>query len=200
MKATLKLPMDRLPRVLLLGNGILRLGGGGDWGALLKEISLRDTLPNLEKVPYAMRPECLCGVDVEEVQRRTAAAIVDGEADSRNVLKRLLSLPFDAILTTNYTYEIERALTGRPWTETARRKAFTVLDGSGHIRHNTCVCSLVKCVDGRAMPVFHIHGERGRKHSLVLSYYSYANAVARLIELNKKRENAYQEHQAERQP
>ena len=30
MKATLKLPMDRLPRVLLLGNGILRLGGGGD--------------------------------------------------------------------------------------------------------------------------------------------------------------------------
>ena len=200
MKESLKLPMDRLPRVLLLGNGILRLSGGGDWGALLKEISLLDALPNLEKVPYAMQPECLCGVDVDEVQRRTAAAITDGEADRQDVLKRLLSLPFDAILTTNYTYEIERALTGRPWTEAARSKAFTVLDGSAHVRHNTCVCSLVKCANGRTMPVFHIHGERGRKHSLVLSYYSYANAVARLIGLNKKRGNAYQEHQMEQRP
>ena len=50
------------------------------------------------------------------------------------------------------------------------------------------------------MPVFHIHGERGRKHSLVLSYYSYANAVFRLIELNRQRGNAYQEHQAAGQP
>lgn len=125
MKAALKLPMDRLPRVLLLGNGILRLGGGGDWGALLREISLREALPNLEKVPYAMQPECLCGVDVDEVQRRTSAAIADGPL--AEVLKRLLALPFDAILTTNYTYEIERVLSGREWTEAVRRRAFVAL-------------------------------------------------------------------------
>ena len=103
MKPTLKLPMDRVPRVLLLGNGVLRLGGGGDWKALLKQISLRDELPDLDNVPYAMQPECLCGVDVNEVQRRTAAAIADGEVNGQHVLNRLLSLPFDAILTTNYT-------------------------------------------------------------------------------------------------
>ena len=193
MKTTLKLPMDRLPKVLLLGNGILRLSGGGDWGALLNQINLKDKLPNLGKVPYAMQLECLCGVDVEDVQRRTSAAIADGPTDE--VLKRLLALPFDAILTTNYTYEIERVLTGREWTEAARRKAFVALEGSPHVRHNTCVCSLVPCADGCTVPVFHIHGERGRKHSLVLSYYSYANAVSRLIELNKKRGNAYEEHQ-----
>ena len=89
-------------------------------------------LPDLEKVPYAMQPECLCGVDVVEVQRRTAEALADGQPDGQGMLQRLLSLPFDAILTTNYTYEIERTLTGRPWTEAARRKAFTVLDGSTH--------------------------------------------------------------------
>ncbi len=193
MKVTLKSPMDQPPKVLLLGNGILRLSGGGDWTSLLRQINTRDKLPNLDRVPYAMQPECLCGVDVEDVQRRTSEAIVDSSTDA--VLERLLALPFDTMLTTNYTYEIERALTGREWTETARRRAFTVLEGSTHVRHNTCVCNLVKCVDGRMMPVFHIHGERGRKHSLVLSYYSYANAVSRLIELNKKRGNAYQGHQ-----
>ncbi len=54
---------------------------------------------------------------------------------------------------------------------------------------------MVQCKDGRDIPVFHIHGERLRKHSLVLSYYSYANSVSRLIELNKQRGNDYQEKQ-----
>ena len=49
----------------------------------------------------------------------------------------MLSLPFDAILTTNYTYEIENALTGEEWTERARRKAFAALDGNSRVRHNT---------------------------------------------------------------
>ena len=188
------------PDVLLLGNGILRLNGGGDWNALLQDIQ---NPPPEEKdltgVPYAMQPECLCGTDVEEVQRRTAQAIVT--AAPHPILQRLLQLPFDAILTTNYTYEIEEALTGKNWSDDReRRKAFRALDDNTHVRHNTCVCNMVHCVDGRTVPVFHIHGEKGRKHSLVLSYYSYANAVSRLITLNKQRGNTYQEHQQEGTP
>ena len=149
----------RIPRVLLLGNGILRLNGGGDWGALLREI--QDPPPaslDLTGVPFAMQPECLCGTDVEEVQRRTANAIVSGKAHP--LLEQLLKLPFDAILTTNYTYEIEETLTGKSWADDReRRKAFTALDGKTHVRHNTCVCNLIRSMDGRAVPVFHIHGE-----------------------------------------
>ena len=48
--------------------------------------------------------------------------------------------------------------------------------------------------------MFHVLGERLRKHSLILSYYSYANAVSRLIQLNKYRGNEYQEKQADGSP
>ncbi len=197
MGSGLRMAASSIPKVLFIGNGVLRLAGGGNWSDLIHEI---ETAPHndriLAKVPFAMQPEAVCGVDVEEVQRKTAAAIKDAKDDSRNTLRRLLSLPFDAILTTNYTYEIERILTGEEWTERARRKAFVALDGNSRVRHNTFVCSMISRPDGKTIPVFHIHGERMRKHSLILSYYSYANSVSRLIYLNKKRGNEYQEKQA----
>ena len=192
----IELQPNYIPRVLMLGNGILRLAGGGNWDKLLRDIEMPPPKGrDLSKVPYAMQPEVLCGVNVEEVQRRTAQAIKENAEDSNDTLKRILSLPFDAVLTTNYTYEIETILSGKEWTEKERRKSFTALDGNSHVRHNTSVCNMVSCADGRTLPVFHIHGERMRKHSLVLSYYSYANSVSKLINLNKNRGNTYQEKQ-----
>lgn len=194
----LMMRLDKMPRVLLLGNGLLRLGGGGDWSALLKKISNCGEEPDLSGIPYAMQPEALCGTDVEEVQRKTAEAISNSPV--HELLDTLLRMDFDAILTTNYTYEIEETLSGKPWTEYQRRKAFCALDGHASVRHNTCICNIVKREDGREVPVFHIHGDMGRKHSLVLSYYSYANSVSKLIEFNRSRGNQYQELQMEDKP
>ena len=59
---------------------------------------------------------------------------------------------------------------------------------------------LIKDRNGREIPVFHIHGEQARKHSMVLSYYSYADAVYHLIEMNKRRKNEYEEHQESGSP
>ena len=50
---------------------------------------------------------------------------------------------------------------------------------------------MIRCRDGRIIPVFHIHGESARKHSMVLSYYSYAKMVHNLIEENKRIGNSY---------
>lgn len=197
MRKELLIDLNRLPNVLMLGNGILRLNGGGDWTALLKDIQNPSRVDiSLDGIPYAMQPECLCGTDVDEVQRKAVLAIKTGKPHP--ILEQLLSLPFDAILTTNYTYEIEEALTGKDWSDDKeRRKAFTSLDGNPKVRHNTHICNLIRTKDGKRIPVFHIHGEKARKHSLILSYYSYANSVFRLIELNRKRANTYQEYQSE---
>ena len=141
-----------------------------------------------------MQPEALCGPDVEEVQKRTAET-VKSLAEPHDLLRELLKIPFDAILTTNYTYEIEMLLSWKTWTEYARRKAYIALDGNTKVGSNTFVCNAVHTTDGRIVPVFHIHGELGRKSSIILGYYSYANALSRLVEYNKKRKNYIEEHQ-----
>lgn len=192
---TLMLDLVKPPRVLLLGNGLLRLAGGGDWSVLLRQLTDRPEDINLKDVPYAMQPEALCGTDVEEVQRRAAEAIDNSPV--HKLLDALLHMDFDAILTTNFTYEIEEAISARPWSEYQRRRAFCALDGRTGVRHNTCTCNLIQRADGRETPVFHVHGEKGRKHSLVLSYYSYAKSVSKLCEFNQHRGNAYQETQLE---
>ena len=186
------------PKVLLLGNGMLKLCGGSSWKELLEKISGGVTNIDLNGIPYAMQPEALCGVNVEEVQRRTAEEIKNSPV--HELLRKLLELDFDAILTTNYSYEIEQVLSGKTWTEYQRKRAFCALDGKSTVRDNTYICNIIEKQEDRQVPVFHIHGEMGRKHSLVLSYYSYAKAVARLTEFNRVRGNQYAEYQQENKP
>ena len=108
-----------------------------------------------------------------------------------------MAIPFDAIITTNYTYEVEKILSGGKWSSNMRRKAFTALDGNSKPNHNTYICNMITTSDGRQIPVFHIHGEYERKHSMILSYYSYAKILSKLIEYNKQLGNSLEEHQLE---
>ena len=191
--------VQNLPKVLLVGNGVLLLNNGMGWSELINSLVPDGvSVPDVSKVPYAMQPEAIRGTDVEEVQRLISDNIKSQVP--HDILKQLVFMDFDAILTTNYTYEIEDALTGGKWNESRRRSSHKTLYGSPHVRYNTYKCNLVKDVNGREIPVFHIHGEQSRKHSMVLSYYSYADAVYHLIEMNKRRKNEYEEHQENRLP
>ncbi|QFJ53527.1 hypothetical protein [Pseudobutyrivibrio xylanivorans] len=173
------------PNILLLGNGMLKLSDSStSWDDLLASISNKNAKPNVNKVPYAMQPEALCGIDVEDIQRRVADNI-ETISSIHPLLQELLSLPFDAILTTNYTYEIESELSKKPFTSYARKKAFTALDGNTKVNHNTFICNAIETMSGKTIPVFHIHGEKERKHSMILSYYSYAKSLSLLTNYNK---------------
>ena len=185
------------PNVLLLGNGMLKLGNKGtSWNDLLSSIKTREGCVNVKSVPYAMQPEALCGVDVEDIQRRVAKNIETLDS-VHPLLRELLNLPFDAVLTTNYTYEVEEVLSGKPFTSYARKKAYFALDGNTKVKHNTFVCNVVNTPDGRTIPVFHIHGEKERKHSMILSYYSYAKSLSLLTNYNKDLGNRLFECQQE---
>ena len=194
MDTQLLIDMNKPPTVLLLGNGVLLLNNGMGWTELLSKLSPGDDrMPDVTGIPYAMQPEAIRGTDVEEVQRLIASNIQS--QNPHEILKQLVFMDFDAIITPNYTYEIETALLGGKWTENRRKKCHKTLYGSSHVRYNTYKCNLVKDIKGREIPVFHIHGEQARKHSMILSYYSYADAVYHLIEMNKQRKNEYEEHQ-----
>ena len=200
LKHDLSIEMDHIPNVLFLGNGVLQLSGGGDWNKLLAAIQGKKPKKiNQDGIPMAMLPECLCGTTVEEVQTRTAGAIKTCKAHP--FLSKLVNLHFDAIITTNYAYEVEEIISGKDWSNGyARKKAFFAMDDIKGARYNTCVCNMVKRKGGKNVPVFHAHGEVARKGSLILGYYSYANAISKLIEVNKKRADIYQVHQESGKP
>ena len=199
MKKDTQFEVDTIkrPNVLLLGNGMLKLGTGAQsWEKLLKSIKMRKGDFNVNGIPMVMQPEVFCGVQVEDIQRRVAETIKTADS-THPLLQELLMLPFDAFLTTNYTYEIEEILTGKPFTSYDRKKAFTALDGNSAANHNTFICNSIRTTDGRQIPVFHIHGEKERKKSLVLSYYSYAKSTSLLTKYNRDLKNNLYECQQE---
>ncbi len=192
MKRTCTISLDpqNRPKVLLIGNGLLRLEGGISWDGLIARLDRRYdvTKEELEKLPSSMRPEAVCGVDAEQTRQATARAVQGVETPIAPELRQLLSLDFDCILTTNYTYEVERVLCGENWTEQLREKTRTALDGSLRAHRNTSICHLLER-NGKPLPVWHIHGDAMHSQSLVLSYYDYMDLVFRLKEYNHRLAN-----------
>ena len=122
MKKKIQIDTKHPPRVLFLGNGVLLLSKGTSWSDLLSSIKLPGReMPDVKDIPFAMQPEAIRGTDVEEVQRLIAANI-DSQIPHA-VLKELVFMDFDAIITTNYTYEIEDALLGGKWTDSKRKSS-----------------------------------------------------------------------------
>lgn len=198
-KDPLRIDAHKHPNVLLVGNGIIKLSDketATGWDELIKKLMTRKGDINIESIPYAMQPEALCGVDVEKIQRNLSENLCTLQ-NIHHLVNKLIGLPFDAIITTNYTYEIEMVLSGKKWTANDRKKAFTALDGNSKVNHNTFICNTVKTMDGKTIPVFHIHGECERKHSMILSYYSYSKALAHLVSYNKLLGNKLYECQQE---
>ena len=190
------LALRRYPRVLLLGNGILRLRGGVSWEALLQRIAVNDEIPDdvLRDIPLAMRVEALCGVDVEGARLRAAREFEPIDACITDTLQRLLSLPWDCVLTTNYTYEAEGVLLGKDrFDREDRRRALACMDGSVRRRDNLHFCYIMERKGLPPLPVWHIHGDLGRSESMILSYYSYARTISRLQKYNRQLKNAFQD-------
>lgn len=189
----------RPPRVLLLGNGILRLANGMSWYALLKGIDKAEkpvsdcVLKN--EIPSSMWIEALYGCDAE-VNRRLAASVIEQQKLCiTDTFRELISLPWDCILTTNYSYETEEVLTDGRWStvRSLRSRSCRCLDGQPRKHDNLCICYEIKTEQGKTIPVWHIHGDYLRHSSMILTYYSYANQINRLITYNKSRGNAFEE-------
>lgn len=192
--ASISLHHSARPRVLLLGNGILRLAEGRGWSELLHSIRKRN-LPDdiLHQIPYSMQPEALCGYDIETIRRSVAKQMEKSRPSVSPQLERLLAMDFDCILTTNYTYEIEEILLQKDFNDYQRRKALrTFGDTNRQINLQTCY----EFPRGeKSVQVWHVHGDAMRANSLILSYHSYAKSLALLWDYSQQLRNSYLECQ-----
>ena len=104
---------DRRPRVLLLGNGLNRVYGGASWAGLLDKLNRTGYTPDQVKgIPMPMQAVLLSEdhVDVSLKDLRRELSRYEGHPWLEEQLRTLLALPFDCVLTPNFTYEIECAL------------------------------------------------------------------------------------------
>ncbi|WP_300561325.1 SIR2 family protein [uncultured Oscillibacter sp.] len=184
------------PQVLLTGNGLTR--NNKPWAELIQSLA-RDGVPVTEftsktgeiSLPYTIMT--LAMADTEDVVRKKKYQdeFSDKEYPDNPMLRSLVSLPFDAILTTNYTYEIECAQISRYAALSNKTKY---------------ACSTLPRRDGRYLlhtfnrltedtgDIWHIHGELRNKSSMILSHDEYARLVHEIVTYNQKRGKNYQDY------
>ena len=187
------------PQVLLLGNGLNRAYGSASWTEFLCKIAVRDDLiqylkqgQSLES-PMPLQAILLTNNHIDEKlsenNQEAFGSVANGQLST---LQKLLTIGFDHILTTNYSYELEMAAFGGSAAEKEIRNMLS---------HTTSVKQAEKkyllhtynAVEfhGIGNKVWHIHGEARKPSSMILGHDCYARLLFRIVRYLANKGNLY---------
>ncbi len=197
------------PQVLLLGNGLNRCYKGDSWDDLLKRITINKTIPADLDCPMPLqaiiRTNDSVDISLKEHQKEFYGSVTSEE--HRDLLKRLLGIGFDHILTTNYSYELECAALEQEKGGKSRVERISDYALKKHLSHTDAV----EKADGKfnlhtyyefengekQNKIWHIHGEARKPNSIILGHYYYGSLLKRYFQIFDKRKNKYAEYQKE---
>lgn len=181
----LLIPPGHRPRVLLLGNGLNRVYGGASWTGLLEEINRTHfTTEQVRSLPFPLQAVLLSDdhVDLSLKSLRQKLTACEMHPWLEGQLKKLLALPFDAILTANFTYELEFAADpdfGAVPYRARRYRRHTRAVSQAEKRFMLSTYYDLPVGGGRTVPLFHIHGEALKPDTVILGHYFYGNLLFR---------------------
>lgn len=191
------------PKILLLGNGINRAFDADSWEDMLKAITERNDLPKELHLPMPLQAVLVSNdhlskklSDPENQKNWFGKLTKDGKQGQ--LLRQLLQIGFDDILTTNYSYELEAAALGYNSLTAAQVKKL-----AAHTPKVTRCESRYRLFTYNQLPdgnrVWHIHGETRIPDSMILGHYYYSDQVAKMKDYLTKYGSSYQQRQVPNQ-
>lgn len=185
-KDKLTISIKYLPKVLLLGNGINRAYDFASWDELIKSIKTKELteeeIKTVNKAPNPLQPIILTEDHVGDKMKEIAPKLTELKAcdEEENLLNKFVSLPFDSVLTTNYTYEIEKAAIENFNCKVGvackyRKKAKADAKDFESKQLNT----YFEVLDSKK-PLWHIHGEAAKPDTMILGHYYYGKLLAKI--------------------
>ena len=195
----------RRPQVLLLGNG-LTYSTGVPWPELIQKVAKDRTIcKKYEKTDGAGRAVSfhvpntvltLATSETDDIQRhhKYGEALQCSAYASNAWLSKLLCFPFDAVLTANYTYELEAELyPGYPGLTTERKRKYAYV--TSDTRDEKYLLHTYNRFGQQ--DIWHIHGELRRPSSIILSHDEYARLVHHILAYNENRGREYEKYKNE---
>lgn len=192
--------MKKHPQVLLIGNGINRVFGGDSWTGILKRISKRNDMPIDDlKSPMPLQAVLVTNDDIKTALNSHKKLFYGSinNIEQESVYQSILSLGFDHILTTNYSYELEIASLDKGTIsdyELLKMVSHTIAVERAEPKYllytyNQCK---YKNIDNK---IWHIHGEARKPDGMVLGHYYYSNLLCRMKNYLDKKGPIYKKKQ-----
>lgn len=185
----------RRPQVLLFGNGFFH--EECKWQDFIVRCGRQNFCKtDFKDVPYSIMADII--TDVTDDKARHAKYYEQltklnkcGEVNSKR-LEELVKIKFDAIITTNYTYQIENQIDSRfsGCSQDTWRKKYACCTRSKAKKNAGSSLNTYNRVEKH--DIWHMHGEARRKSSIVLTHDEYGRLVSSIIEELKSVRNKYQ--------
>ena len=186
MKKTVMIGHDQIPKVLLLGNGINRAYDFKSWEELIEKIGTKELSKkekeSLKAVPYPLQPVILTDDHLGEKMKSVSDSLsgIRASEEEAKLLREYANLPVDAILTSNYTYELEKAIEPAFQCRAGRkcRWRYLAYDENGKFCREQLQTYFFPEEGGP--PIWHIHGEASRPDTMILGHYYYGKLLSKL--------------------
>ena len=177
------------PAVLLVGNGLNRcMGDDTTWDNAILKLAKDDAiLDKIKRLDYSIRATVTADEDNSKRWSRYVKLFDnDFKYFDNPLLKNLLCVPFDAVLTTNYTYELENALDKNfPRSNHKESWACTTAAADSKKRPDSArylnTFNRLKNKAGKDVDIWHIHGEVREPASMILTHEEYGRLVTELV-------------------
>lgn len=192
--------LEQRPKVLLVGNGpVIMSGNAIPWETLIEKLGdKKNIIPEDSKIPYSLQAT-VAASDVDGVRRKKYEEVFsDYEYKENPCIKKLLEYSWDAVLTTNYTYDFEYSCNSAfvgikdksrsKYVYTTQKDGSKTLKGYGHIL--TRNFNRFETEFG-TKDIWHVHGEIRNKSSIVLTHDEYARQTRAILQYLSDRKNEY---------
>ncbi len=191
------------PQVLFLGNGLNLAYSGISWSGLIEKIAKRDDF-DWSRSEMSMPLQAILASD-NQIRTSLKTSKEDFRGKIRNeqqmeVLRDLLTIGFDDILTTNYSYELEEASLGK--YELSDRQIVKLMRYTSENAERNYLLhtyNQVQCGDTENR-IWHVHGEIRKTDSMILGHYWYGKLLYKIIEESEKNKDHYARNQKEGKP
>ena len=184
------------PCVLLIGNGLVLNSSINSinvkkWDEYIYSLSDKEIYETEKKkygnIPYSILASLLASDDDVKRHNDYLKCFETQELMFESSLEKIVTLPVDAILTTNYTYEIENVFC-KMFSNLKDKSKFSYYysskaDGKYLLHHYNKFPN--------SPEIWHIHGELRRKSSIILTHDEYVKLIGKLVEENNKNSNKY---------
>ncbi len=185
----------KLPKVLLLGNGLNRAYAGESWKSAIQKMWCNPKVckddKKVQALPFPLQVVVATNDSVDAAIQQRAFETARDNPDLQAFCLQLLDIGFDHILTTNYTYELEAAAYPKEHNlDTLCKKLISHTDAVKRAEGKYLLHTYNRVrYDGKENKIWHIHGESRKCQSVVLGHYYYGNLLGKYHQELDKRQN-----------
>lgn len=186
--------------ILFIGNGINRAFDNDSWEEIIKKISNKYSpglaYEDISSLPFPMQVVAATGDTVDKAMKMISKDMnIENSVEKDRLIKNLLAIPVENIITANYTFELEQSYgTGNKISQYRKARCF-----AKPCKGKEEKFGLFRYYQSKEpqKKIWHIHGDISKPSTIIMGSYYYGKLLNEIETYSAKFIRNYKIHEKE---